>query len=83
MKNNGLFSVNVRRQKTIDELPHQEQRFTKCENIYNHPLSRARVRTHHRSFCIFAVTSVTASIIMYYISNHCVLPWIYINNYSI
>ncbi len=30
-----------------------------CKNTYNNPLSRVRVRTHNRSFMIFAVTSVT------------------------
>ena len=30
-----------------------------CENTYNNTLSRVRVRTHNRSFIIFAVTSVT------------------------
>ena len=49
---------------------HQKQSFSNCKKIYNHPLSRARVRAHHRTFCIFAVTSVTAPIIIHYIPNY-------------
>ena len=59
MKNNGLFSANVRRQKNNLRTIHQKQSFSKCKNTYNHPFTRVRVRTHHRSFCFFAVTSVT------------------------
>lgn len=70
MKNNGLFSANVRRQKNNLRTIHQKQSFSKCENTYNHSLSRARVRTHYRSFCLFAVTSVTTPILIHYISDH-------------
>jgi len=37
-----------------------------CENTYNNPLSRMRVRTHNRSFIIFAVTSVTELFVIRY-----------------
>ena len=53
---------------------HQKQSFSKCENTYNHSLSRVRVRTHHRSFCLFAVTSVTANIVKHYISDYYASP---------
>ena len=45
--------------KNNQRTTHQKQSFSKCKNTYNHSLSRARARTHHRSFCFFAVTSVT------------------------
>ena len=59
-----LFSKGVRMHKNT----HQKQSSSKSENIYNSPLSRARARAHHRSFCIFAVTSVTDHIVTRYIS---------------
>jgi len=58
MKNNGLFSVNVRRLKTINE-PSIKNRVFRSVKIPTITPSRARVRTHYRSFCLFAVTSVT------------------------
>ena len=79
MKNNGLFSVNVRRPKNNQRTIHQKQNFSKCKNTYNHSLSRARVRTHHRSFCFYAVTSVTAPILIRYISNHYRITQTYFN----
>jgi len=64
VKSNGSFSSNVWMHKST----HQKQSSSKSENIYNSPFSRVRARAHHRSFCIFAVTSVTDHIVTYYIS---------------
>ena len=41
-----------------------------CENTYNLTFSRARAYAHYKSFCFFAVTSVTAPILIRYISNY-------------
>ena len=42
-----------------------------CENIYILPLSRVRAHAQYRSFCLFAVTSVTGIYAMRYVSIHC------------
>lgn len=79
MKNNVSFYEKQRLvfserseapQKNNQRTTQQKQSFSKCKNTYNHPLSRERVRTHHRSFCFFAVTSVTTPILIHYISDH-------------
>ena len=57
-----------------------ENRKLNCENTYNSALSRVRARTHHRSFCFFAVTSVTRKL---YFTGFQVIAdtlWININN---
>ena len=51
-----------------------------CKNIYKTILLRVRARTHYRSFCFFAVTSVTRKL---YFTGFQVIadtPWININN---
>ena len=82
MKNNGLFSVNVRRLKNNQRTTHQKQSFSKCENTYNHSLSRARVRTHYRSFCFFAVTSVTPNHNILYL-RLLRITWTYFNKHRL
>ena len=42
-----------------------------CENIYILPLSRVRAHAQYRSFCLFAVTSVTGIYAMCYVSIYC------------
>ena len=51
-----------------------------CKNTYKTILSRVRARTHHRSFCFFAVTSVTR--MLYFAGFQLVAntTWININN---
>ena len=74
MKNNGLFSVNIQRQKTINEPPIKSRFFRSVKIPTITPFSRARVRTHHRSFYLFAVTSVTENIVKHYISAYYASP---------
>ena len=50
-----------------------------CENTYNNLLSRVRAHTHYRSFCVFAVTSVTGLYTMRYVSSYCGVLGIYFN----
>ena len=37
-----------------------------CENTYNLTFSRARAYAHYKSFCFFAVTSVTVLSVIYW-----------------
>ena len=46
---------STEQQKLSTHHPH----VTKCKKVVKYPLSRARVCSHYRSFCLFAVTSVT------------------------
>ncbi len=54
-----------------------------CEKNYNHTLSRVRAYTHYRSFCLFAVTSVTAVSVNGYFSVACVFIRAIFNNKTI
>ena len=51
-----------------------------CKNTYKTIPSRVRARTHHRSFCFFAVTSVTRK--LYFTGFQAIADtlWININN---
>ena len=58
-QNDVLFSMNIlmwensiTKRKSIAKIP-------KCKNTYNLRVTRARVYAHYKSFCVFAVTSVT------------------------
>ena len=54
-----------------------------CEKNYNHTLSRVRAYAHSRSFCLFAVTSVTAVSVNSSFSVACVLVCAIFNNKTI
>ena len=64
-------------------ITNQKLNFSKCENIYNHPLSRARVRAHYMSFYIFAVTSVTGGYVICYFSGCYWVFWACFNKYTL
>ena len=51
-----------------------------CKNIYKTILSRVRARTHHRSFCFFAVTSVTRKLYFTGFQLIADILWINVNN---
>ena len=51
-----------------------------CKNTYKTILSRVRARTHHRSFCFFAVTSVTKMLYSTGFQLIANILWININN---
>ena len=51
-----------------------------CEKNYNHTLSRVRAYAHSRSFCFFAVTSVTAPYVNIFVSTPCLRCDIFFNN---
>ena len=54
-------------ENNIEERENEYREFY-CEKSYNHPSSRARVRAHHRSFYLFAVTSFTVFLTTRYYS---------------
>ena len=54
-----------------------------CEKNYNHTLSRVRAYAHSRSFCLFAVTSVTAVSVNGSFSVACVFICAFFNNQTI
>ena len=54
-----------------------------CEKNYNHTLSRVRAYAHSRSFCFFAVTSVTAPYVNIFVSTPCLCYGIFFNNKAI
>ena len=54
-----------------------------CEKNYNHTLSRVRAYAHSRSFCLFAVTSVTAVSVNGSFSVACVFVCAIFNNKTI
>ena len=54
-----------------------------CEKNYNHTLSRVRAYAHSRSFCLFAVTSVTAVSVNGSFSVACVFVCAIFNNKAI
>lgn len=54
-----------------------------CEKNYNHTLSRVRACAHSRSFCLFAVTSVTAVSVNGSFSVTCVFGFAIFNNKTI
>ena len=54
-----------------------------CEKNYNHTLSRVRACAHSRSFCLFAVTSVTAVSVNGSFSVACVFVCAIFNNKTI
>ncbi len=54
-----------------------------CEKNYNHTLSRVRAYAHSRSFCLFAVTSVTAVSVNSSFSVACVFVCAIFNNKTI
>ena len=51
-----------------------------CEKNYNHTLSRVRAYAHSRSFCFFAVTSVTAPYVNIFVSTPCLRCDVFVNN---
>ena len=53
-----------------------------CENTCNHPLSRVRAHAQYRSFCLFAVTSVTVSYAMRYVSIYCGVFYTYFKRFG-
>ena len=67
-QNDRSFSMDVWEWKSNIEERENEYREFYCEKSYNHPSSRARVRAHHRSFYLFAVTSVTVFLTTRYYS---------------
>ena len=54
-----------------------------CENTCNLTFSRARAYAHYRSFCFFAVTSVTAPYVNIFVSTPCLCYGIFFNNKAI
>ena len=54
-----------------------------CEKNYNHTLSRVRAYAHSRSFCFFAVTSVTAPYVNIFVSTPCLCYGMFFNNKAI
>ena len=81
-QNDRSFSADVWEWKNNIEERENEYREFYCENSYNHPSSRARVRAHHRSFYLFAVTSVTVFLITRYYSVCYDWFYEYFNNYA-
>ena len=67
-QNDRSFSMDVWEWKSNIEERENEYREFYCKKSYNHPSSRARVRAHHRSFYLFAVTSVTVFLTTRYYS---------------
>ena len=60
MESDGSFLMHDgKRKKKRRRNGNQKLSLWKSENTYNHPFSRVRVRACYRSFCLFAVTSVT------------------------
>ena len=53
------FSTSVRKEEKRSRMPHQELSFSKCENTYNRPLSRARVRAYITGVFAFLLSQVS------------------------
>ena len=51
-----------------------------CEKNYNPPLSRVRAYAPYKSFCFFAVTSVTAPYVNIFVSTPCLHCDVFFNN---